>query len=241
VKEYTDNLEPAWARLGILFACEPARSTPDVERILVDTARRLGENGRLYPLVVTWLVEFGHCVARHRLRRLVGAAPAQSKAGMGLLLEAAIELGAPSDLRLVAAVCVPSARPGPLAESFRDDPAFVAMARKVASPLSLKWGLWAPEVEPRPQVIRTGRWVLEHNPSLQQRLVRKGDLRCSILESLRWDSGGTAKSEAELARLTGATRAAVRKSLVALVCEGELTVARHVGNRRDNVVTLRAA
>jgi hypothetical protein len=235
------DLVRSWARLGILFNCAPAEQTPDLERLLLATARRLHANPRLYPTVVTWLVDFGNYVARHRLARLCAAElDRDGSAALGLLIETAIEGGAPADLRSVLERCEPLQRPRPLFGVHMDR--FLApVAERTASTTAKKWGLWAAKPELKREAIRPIRWMLEVNPGFRERAIRKGDLRCSIVESLHWDSGGTVESESQLARLTGATRAAVRKALAALVSEGELTVARHAGNRRDNVITLRTA
>jgi len=109
--------------------------------------------------------------------------------------------------------------------------------------LSRKWGVWAPEAELKRDAIRPVEWLLAENPGYRERIVRKGDLRCSILEVLRRDvpKGGRVRSESELARLSGATRTAVRKALAALVQEGEVRVAKEAGNERDRVVVLRHA
>ncbi len=80
--------------------------------------------------------------------------------------------------------------------------------------------------------------VLAANPWLRDRLIRKGDLRCSIVESLRFDAAGSVPSCATLATLTGVTRAAVIKALRALYAEGDVTIRPRAGSRRDYEVRL---
>jgi hypothetical protein len=80
--------------------------------------------------------------------------------------------------------------------------------------------------------------VLAANPWLRDRLLRKGDLRCSIVESLRFDAGGSVPSCATLATLTGTTRAAVIKALRCLYAEGDVTIRPRAGSRRDYEVRL---
>ena len=95
-----DNVERDWARVGVLFGCEPSRESPDLERLLIDTARKCPDNARLLPLAVTWLVEYGQFVARHRLKRLVQTElEPEPQAILGLLIEEAVRHGATRDGR----------------------------------------------------------------------------------------------------------------------------------------------
>ena len=84
-----------------------------------------------------------------------------------------------------------------------------------------------------PTMVQPEPRVLSMNPWLRDRAIRKGDLRCSILESLRFDAPGSVPSAATLARLTGTTRAAVNKALRFLYAEGDVTIRLREGSRRD--------
>lgn len=220
----------------------PSAQAPDLERLLLATARAVGSNARLFPLVVTWLSEYGNFVARHRLKRLVGTELApESRPALGLILEAAVHHGASKDLLLAVEACRPAAPARPLFDIQREA-GLRAVAERTASSLSRRWGLWAPETQLRLDAIRPVGWLLQHNPEYRARIIRKGDLRCSIIESLRHDSPrGVARSESELARLAGANRSAVRKALAALVQEGELALPDDGPNRRDHPVRLLSA
>lgn len=235
-----ENTEARWARLGALFNCAPSEEPVDLERLLLDTARRCGENARLLPLAVTWLADYGHFVAKHRLKRLIGAElEAEASAVLGLILESALKHGAAPDLQVPLEACRP-ARPGrPLSPAYGADPALAAIAEKNASTTSRRWGVWTPEPDLKSDAVRPVQWVLAQNPNYRDRVIRKGDLRCSILETLDRDLGGRAKSESELARLCGAQRTAIRKALAALVQEGEVEV--FSPNRRDHVIARRRA
>lgn len=103
------------------------------------------------------------------------------------------------------------------------------------------WRVWAPEFELKRDAVWPVGWLLDHNPEYRDRNIRRGDLRSSILEVLRWEAGGSVRSESELARLSGATRAAVRKSLAALVKEGAVLHDAQDGKQRDRGVRLRSA
>jgi hypothetical protein len=237
-----DSVESRWSRVGALLHRAPAADTPDLERLLLDTARELGQNSRLFPLSVTWLVRYGNFVAKHRLKRLAGEElELAHRPALGLLLEAALERGAASDLAMAVEACGKAPSPGPLFAAQKGNAALGALAERHASALSRKWGVWAPEVTLKDDAVRPVSWILRENPTFRERIIRKGDLRCSILETLRHDAGGRARSESELARLSGATRTAVRKALAALVLEGEVSVGRSPGNDRDHPITLHPA
>ncbi|MEQ9617419.1 MAG: hypothetical protein RLN60_05230 [Phycisphaerales bacterium] len=219
-----DTIESSWARLGILLNCAPSEETPDLERLLLGTARRVRGNARLLPLVVTWLGLYGSFVARHRLRRLVRSElEPEHRPALALILESAIAHGATKDLRIVFDECERAGAPGPLHDVHRASTALRDVAERNASERSREWGVWTPEFDPKPDAIRPVSWLLDRNPEYRRRIVRKGDLRASILEALLWDGeGGVLSSEAEVARQCGASRRATKQALEALEMEGEI-------------------
>lgn len=235
------RVERDWTRLGVLFNCRMSRQTPDLERLLLDTARACPDNARLLPLVVTWLSQYGQFVARHRLKRLVQTElePEHSSI-LGLIVEEAVTAGGTRELLTVSEACEPRRPAGPISRAQRTEASLSEIAKRHASEASARWGAWAPPVEPKPDAIRPVSWLLEHNPELRERIIRKGDLRVSIIETLRRDiPGGSAPSEVALAKLSGATRAAVRKALAALHLEGVVTVGGDATNERGHPVVLR--
>lgn len=235
------RVERDWARLGLLFNCRASRRTPDLERLLLDTARACPDNARLLPLVVTWLSQYGQFVARHRLKRLVQTElEPEHSATLGLIVEECIAAGGTRELLIVSEACEPCQPAGPLSRAQRAEASLAEVSKRHASEASARWGAWAPPVELRPDAIRPVSWLLEHNPELRERIIRKGDLRVSIIETLRRDvPGGTVPSEVALANLSGATRAAVRKALVALHLEGVVSVGGDATNDRGHPVVLR--
>lgn len=235
------SVERDWARIGVLFSCEPSRETPDLERLLIDTARKCPDNARLLPLTVTWLVEYGQFVARHRLKRLVQTElEPEPQAILSLLIEEAVRHGATRELLIVSEECHPLSPAVPLSRVQRDRASLSLISERRASELSQKWGVWTPPVEPKPDAVRPVTWLLDQNIEYRERVIRKGDLRVSIIETLRRDvPGHSVASEAALSRLSGATRAAVRKALDALRLEGVIGLERDAMNERDHPVTLR--
>lgn len=238
----THSLESRWAHLGVLFNCTPSHTAPDVERTILDTVRATPDHPNLIPLVVTWLAEHGLGVARHRLKHLaITELSPQHRPVLGLLLDEAIAHGAPAELRIVRDVCRPAAEPGPLVTAFRSHPALHGVAESEASERSKRWGVWLPPVQLKPDAIRPASWIREQNPSWAARVVRRGDLRASILESLRLDFNGHAPAVAALAEKTGATRVAVNHAVKALEREGVVRHPPQAPHARARPVELRAA
>lgn len=226
-----------WARLGVLVNCTPSREPVDIERLLIRTASALQVHPRLLSLVATWLSRSSHVVARHRLARLIGdECSREDQPALGLLLEEAIRLGATRDLRVARDRCAEASSPRPLYRAFADDPILYGIAKSTASAASQQWGVWAPEAELRSEAIRPVAWIVERVPELRERAIRRGDLRCTLVEVLRSDFDGPAPSVASLARASGATRAAVERALRALVTEGAVVVRQSAVSRRDMVV-----
>ena len=234
-----NSIESRWAALGVLFNCAPARSAPDIERLLIESASELPKNPRLFSLIATWLAIYGHCVARHRLARLITDECArEDRAALGLLIEEGVRLGGPRDLRIAVERCEPDVSPRPLFNVQSERRSLWSIAESAASDVSRKWGVWAPEAELREDAIRPVAWLLKRVPACRERLVRKGDLRCSIVEALRLDFEGVASSVAALARACGATRVGLERALDALVREGAVTVRAAPGSKRDREVVL---
>lgn len=236
------DLEPRWARLGVLFNCAPAPEPPDIERTLLDTARALPDNPRLFPLVLAWHIEHGSGIARHRLRHLITTElKPEHQPILGLLLEEAIALGAPAEGRIARDACRPAEYAGPLTTAFRTHPELVRVAKSEASPASQRWGVWFPPAQIKPDAIRPAAWIRVQNPSWASRVIRRGDLRVSILETLRLDLDGTADSVATLAHATSATRLAVTQAVHALEQEGTVRHEQRPAGARSRSVTLNAA
>ena len=103
----------------------------------------------------------------------------------------------------------------------RENPAYVALVERTATAQSRKWKRWIQPIERQQDAIRPATWILFHNPRYRDRALRKGDLRCSILEVLKRDTpDGFVSSESALARLCSANRIAVRRAIDDLAIEG---------------------
>lgn len=212
--ERANAVASEWSRLGVLLNATPAAQTPDIEGLLLDTSRVASSNTQLFTLAASWLARYGEYVARHTLaNRIRAELEADSQATLGFMLEwaqargnlkrhffkAIKQCGKPSEYRS-------------LSDFENQNPRFADLAEKRASKLSRKWGRWMIDFDIRDDALRPPEWISANNPSIRDRAMVGGDLSATIIDVLQRQSGRV-DSEAELARLCGATRAAVRDAV----------------------------
>lgn len=226
-----DQLIAQWARLGAAFNTQPAAESPDLEMLLLETARLASQDERVFAIVATWLCEYGDLVARHRLKRLVVVdLEAQYKPVLGLLLDSVKHETGTAHFNDVIGDCIPATEAAPFFEIERKDERLHRLAERHASPLSKHWKLWARALQLKNDALRSSRWIIENNAGFRGRADLKGDLRASIIAVLRNDPRA-GDSELSLARSCGATRAALRSSLDSLERSGRI-VREYIGKRR---------
>jgi hypothetical protein len=228
-----DNLIRRWASLGAGFDAsfgggrlDAAPDDIDLERLLLDTARLASSDARLFIMAATWLHTYGDLIAKHRLKRLIRdelESPAQ--AALGLLLDIAQQGSHPLEFQTVIKHLKPASEARPLFESSRANAKLAELAKRKASPISLRWNLWCETIEFKPDAMRPAAWMMARHPSLRTRADFRGDLRASILASLRHDAGA-GESELKLARLAGGSRAQVRSALANLAMTGRILAGR---------------
>ncbi|NJL31901.1 MAG: hypothetical protein HC898_09860 [Phycisphaerales bacterium] len=133
----------------------------------------------------------------------------------------AVHHGATRELLNIAEVCAPSDTPRPLFKVQQGNPSLSRIAQQNACPQGQRWHLWLPDAPPKLDALRPVSWIIDRNPDYLDRIVRKGDLRASILQVLRHDTpDGTIASEVALARKCSANRIAIRHALNDLEYEG---------------------
>lgn len=238
-----DNTIRRWVRVGVLFGNRPARQSPDLERLLMDTARLAPSHARLFVLGVTWLSRYSNFVARHRLKRLVlRELDRDENAVLGLMLDLAIKHGAARNLNIAAEACGRIARPRPLFDIHGTSASRQRSAERTACPEARRRGLWAPDVEIKLDALRPAAWIIARNPTFRDRAIRKGDLRATIIETLRHDApDGQLPSEGVLAEWCAANRPAVSAALDDLELEGICLRRRDADDRRRHRIQLPAA
>lgn len=163
-----ESVARRWARLGVFLNVPPADRTPELERLILDTARLAPANSRLFFLGATWLGEYGGCVDDQRLAQLISSElESEHRSVLGLMLELARGVAC-GDSRLEQSirVCAPAIDARPLFDVENQNPLFAQLAERRASALSRRWGRWMAEFRPEPRALRPKRWISEQNPGL---------------------------------------------------------------------------
>jgi hypothetical protein len=182
-------------------------------RLIIDTAKTLPKAPRLASVCLTWLTHYGPLVCRHRLTRFASdIASKDTSAGLGLMLTMAKEHTSTDHFNLAIKVCKPTDIPKPLFTSDQGSEQLSLLVKNRSCNLGRQWGLWCEDVALKEDAVRPLSWVMDRNPSLKYRALFGGNLRASILETLRYcpDAG---QSESALARECYATRKAIRQAL----------------------------
>lgn len=207
----------------MFFNLEPSVVTPDIERLLLDTAQAMPQYSRFLPCTMTWLYRYEPLVARHRLARMAAEIPnRQWSARLGLLLDFARHHTGSDHLSIVIEQCKRAEVARPLFDAERSSPGMIELAKDLACPRSKRWRVWTQEPDLKTDVIRPARWVMANNPDLRYRAIFSGNLRASILACLGSDPQ-CGQSESALARACGATRPALREALDHLELCGMVT------------------
>ena len=236
-KKLLDSVAARWSRLGAMVNVKPAARTPDVERLLLDTARVASANSRLFILAASWLAQYGDYVAKHRLARLArDELESEDRPTLGFLLEWAKDRGHSNGSRFNLAIdaCGSAQDHRPLLDIERRNSLFTRLAEQRASVLSRKWGRWTTDFDIKKDALRPAAWIAKHNPSLVERALTGGDLLASVLAECEADANAI-DSEAELARRCGASRPAVRSAIRRLELAGRVHMLR---TRRNHEIHL---
>lgn len=220
-------VEAAWIKLGVMLAAQKSSVTPDLEHLILDTARWSTASPRLTVMAVTWLSRYAGLVAEHRLAALVRQnVHEELKPRIGLLLDLASTIShRHRNLSRALRWCSPSEPARPLFDVERASPALVSRAERRASEVSRRWNLWTEPLVPKYDALRPASWLIFENPSLRFRADFRGDLRASILLFLNEDPRAGA-SVSELARRCLASRPAVLRAVE------ELELGGHIQRRR---------
>jgi len=213
-----------WARAGAMFGVSPARSCPDLERLLLATAVHARHDSRLFIMAHSWLCRYGELVAKHRLRqRIIDGLPRVHWPVLGLLFDLVRHQTKSPRFNAVVKACAGAAlpEPQPLFGVESELSSVRRMVERDALAVSRPWHLWLRPFALKNDALRPAEWIMDQNAGWRLRAELKGDLRASIVVELQHDAAA-GRSEMELARRTGATRAAVRAALAGLVLTGRV-------------------
>lgn len=211
-----------WTSLGAGFNTAPAPGAIDIERLLLRTAEAAPDSARLFIMAASWLHTYAETVARHRLSRLIDDELDQQQwPALGLLLDIAQQGSFPPRFKSITDDLSPSAEPRPLFIAEQRTSALRERAEGRASDLSRHWNLWCEAIDLKPDAIRPPSWLFARHPELRTQADFRGDLRASILASLRHDPG-SGSSELSLARAAGGSRSQIRNALDNLELTGRV-------------------
>jgi len=229
-----DQLISRWTSLGAGFNASPIDGTLDLERLVLDTARNAHRMARLFVMSATWLHTYGDLIAKHRLKRLIrDELEPEYQPVLGLLLDIAQQGTHPLEFESIIKTLKPANQPRALFASSRKSPKLRVLSKRKASGISLKWNLWCQPIEFKDDAIRPASWLMRRHPEFVTRADFRGDLRASILASLRFDSDA-GYSELRLAKLAGGSRAQLRSALGNLEMTGRVMTRKADGaNRRE--------
>jgi hypothetical protein len=235
VSDRLDQPISDWTRIGAGFGADPSPETPDLERLVLETARRAPGMARLFTMAATWLHRYGDLIAKHRLHRLIrDELEHEHRATLGLLLDIAQQGTRPAQFASIIRELSPASEPRPLFDIERASAKLAERARRRSSLISARWGLWCEEIELKDDALRPAAWVMGRNPGLIMRADFRGDLRASVLAALGHDADA-GRSELDLARRCGGSRAQVRNALDNLELTGKACRSRSRGDRRTRV------
>lgn len=208
-----ESVYSGWKKLGANFNVGPAPITPDLERLLIETAGVIPENSRLYVVVLSWLAANYRLVCRHRLAGLAaGISDPVSSAVLGFMLEEAKTILSTDHFNIAIKQCESLTEPRPLFLVDCISDSFKNTAEAKSGDISRKWGLWCEDISLKPESVRPVSWIINNNPALIHRAIFNGNLRASIIETLKHDSD-SGQSESLLARCCNVTRKALRDAL----------------------------
>ena len=242
MNETLDNLISKWSSLGAGFNADPCEAEDiDLERMLLDTARHAPQMARLFIMAATWLHAYGDTIAKHRLKRLIDdELESEFQPILGLLLDTAQQGTHPREFQSVLKHLRPDSSPRPLYDSARQSEKLSEIARRRASTLSRKWGLWMQPIEFKKDAIRPASWMMARHPALRTRADFRGDLRASIMAALRHDADA-GDSESRLAELAGGSRSQIRNAIENLQMTGRVVAQRAEGANRREIALAGAA
>lgn len=214
----TAPLDAQWARLGGGFTVAPARDPVDLERLIVTSARAAPCDARLFWVMASWIAVHHKLIDVRRLGRLLDAIQDDpGSAVAGAALDVALTLaGNVKSLKALRRHCRPMAHPRPLFEIVRENRVLSMVAKRECRPEFAAWGLWQHEISDKRDAVHPVHWILARCPEFRLRSLLGADLETAIIEIV----SDTPSTISDLAKRTGATRAAVHEAVANLTARG---------------------
>jgi len=216
------DITARWTRVGGLFGTPAAKESPDLERLLLDTARLIPDNAKLLAVGASWLARYSIFIVRDRLALLVAQElEPEHRPTMGLFLDIAGRWAKTSHFAKAIKLCNPAVDPGPLFNVMRRNRKTWALAERWASDESNKWGRWAQTVAIKNDALMAPKGVLAQNPSYRFRATLKGDARAAVIVALSHDEVAAASIMA-LAGAAGIARPTAYDAIRDLELSGDV-------------------
>ena len=211
------DIRARWTRVGAMFATRASTQRLDIEDLLMQTAVSAPSDYRLFMVAASWLAVHHNLINARRFGRKLEELDDVPSAVAGAMLAIALE-ATPTSTQFRSAMrhCRPLNTPRPLFDTMAQHVVLLNKVKEDALPLFLKWGLWQDEVSLKMNAIRPVSWIVANCPELRIRALLGANLEAEILDTVL-QHGATA---AELARVLGATYAAVHDAASRLVGRG---------------------
>jgi MarR family protein len=231
-------LDAQWARIGGGFTVAPVAHRVDVEQLVVASARAAHADSRLFWVMASWMAEHIKLADVRRLGRLLDEVAAGgdrspeealASAAAGAAIDVALTLSgrAVKPLKALRQHCRPLGVPRPLFDVIARDRVLSMIAREECRPEFAAWGLWQHEISDKRDAIRSVSGILRACPELHMRSILGADLEATVMDIVQREPA----TASDLARRTGATRAAVHEAVGNLIARG--LAVKSAGYRKD--------
>ncbi|MFG0247554.1 MAG: hypothetical protein ACF8OB_01600 [Phycisphaeraceae bacterium JB051] len=161
-----------WARIGLFIGEEIASTTPHLEQLIIDTARAIPNNARLFYAIMSWLSQYGVLVNVGQLQKLLeDDLASEHHPALAALIALSVKHGAPSKLMRISDRCEAADNTRPLFISHQHSVTLKDLAKQQACSECLKWNIWVTDQNPLGDILRPLPWILKHNPEFKSRLA----------------------------------------------------------------------
>lgn len=172
------ELYSKWSNLGWRSTENLYEGDIDIESLISETTHAARFDGRLLPVLMTWIRDFGDLINKRRLLRFLKQA---DTAVLGAVLEIGMENGSNQNFTPIIKRCHPLKPAEVLIKGLEEVESFIADQKSYGKKEFKKWGLYCTAIEFYEDAFRTREWVLKCNKILALRAVFGANVRSEIL------------------------------------------------------------
>ncbi len=211
-------LDAQWTRIGGGFTVSPSLQRVDVEQLILASATAAPSDARLFWVMASWIARHFKLINMRRMGRVLDEVDdAFTSAVVGAAIDVALLMeGNLKPLVTLRGHCRALETPRVLFDVVRENRFLAKLAEDECHPVFAAWGLWQRDVTDKRDAIRPVSWVLRHCPEFRLRSLLGADLEAAIMDSVSLAPA----TISDLARRTGATRAAVHEAVENLAARG---------------------